>query len=102
MDISQYFVSLAVLIPLIILITDFLVRWLKIEKSWVKQVLSWGVSLILCAVGVTFDLGMFAGVPTYHFVLYGLGVGLVSNGIFDINVVQMLLDFIFKLLPKQQ
>ena len=101
MDIANYFISLVALVPLVVLITDFLVRWLKIQKSAVKQVLSWVISIALCLAGMWLNLGMFASFSVGVTLAYGLATGLVANGIFDINLVQMLLDIILKFLPKK-
>lgn len=101
-NIVDYFKNLAALVPLVVLITDFLIRWLKVEKGWIKQALSWGISLLLCGVGVWFDIGMFAGLPFWHLIVYGFAAGLVSNGIFDIKVVQMFLDFLLQFIPKKE
>lgn len=99
---EQYFFSLAALVPLIILVTDFIVRWLKVEFASVKQMISWGVSIVLCLFAAWIDIGIFSGISIWETLIYGLGAGLVSNGIFDMEVVQMFLNFVFKFLPKKE
>lgn len=101
MNITDYFVSLVALVPLVILITDFLKRWLKIEKTWIKQVLSWVISLVLCLIGMWFNLGIFADFSLIVTLAYGIATGLVANGVFDIELVKTLLDFILKFLTKK-
>ena len=101
-NIVDYFKNLSALVPLVVLITDFLIRWLKVEKGWIKQALSWGISLLLCGAGVWFDIGMFVDLPIGYLLVYGIAAGLVSNGIFDIKVVQMLLDFVLQFIPKKE
>lgn len=102
MDISNYFISLAALLPLVVLITDLVVRWLKIQKSTVKQIVSWVISVLLCFFGMFLNLGMFADFSVVTTVAYGFATGLVSNGIFDIKLVQTLLDLILKFIPKKE
>lgn len=101
MEIGNYFVSLVALVPLVVLISDFLKRWLKIDKTWVKQVTAWVVSVLLCLVGMWFDLGMFETFKIGTTLAYGVAVGLVANGVFDVGFVQTLLDLILKFLPKK-
>lgn len=99
---EQYFFSLAALIPLIVMITDFIIRWLKVEIASVKQMISWIVSVLLCLFAAWIDVGIFSGISIWETIIYAVGAGLVSNGIFDMGVVQMFLDFVFKFLPKKE
>jgi hypothetical protein len=100
MDIGSYFVSLVALVPLVILASDFIKRTLKIEKGWLKQLIAWAVSVGLCLIGMWFDLGMFKDFTAVQTVAYGIATGLVANGVFDITIVQTLLDLILKFLKK--
>lgn len=99
---EQYFLSLAALVPLIVLATDLIIRWLKVEDSSLKQMISWGVSVLVCLFAAWVDIGIFSGISIWQTILYGVGAGLVSNGIFDLGAVQMFLDFVFKFLPKKE
>lgn len=99
---EQYFFSLAALVPLIVMAADFIIRWLKVEDSSLKQMISWGVSISLCLFAAWVDIGIFSGISIWQTILYGVGAGLVSNGIFDLGLVQMFLDFVFKFLPKKE
>jgi hypothetical protein len=101
MDIGSYFGSLVALVPLVVLATEFLKNTLKIEKTWVKQVLAWAVSVALCLVGDWLNLGMFKDFNLVTTVAYGVATGLVANGVFDITVVQTLLTFLLNLLKKK-
>lgn len=92
-DIPQYFVSLSVFAPLVVIITEFIKANIKIENN---QLLSWIVSVLLSAVGWFLQLGMFAGVAWYWIFIYGLSSGLVANGIFDISIVQAILNLFKK------
>ena len=102
MDLSQYFVSLAAIVPLAVLVTEFLKVKLKIETTWVKQVTAWVVSVVLCLLGMWLNLGILAHVTITQAIVYGIATGLVANGIFDITVVQTLLNLLLGFLkPKE-
>jgi hypothetical protein len=99
---EQYFISLAALVPLIVLATDFIIRWLKIVTPTTKQIISWVISVLLCLFAAWIDIGIFAGISFPKTVIYGFAAGLVANGVFDVNLVQTFLDFVFKFLPKKE
>ena len=101
MEIENYFVSLAALVPLVVLIADFGIRWLKIAAGWGRQLISWLVSAGICFLAMILDIGIFEGLPVLNTIVYALAAGLVSNGVFDIGLVQMLLDFLLKFVPKR-
>ncbi len=101
MDLSQYFVSLAALVPLVVLITDFINKWINVEKGWIKQVVSWVISIVLCLAAMFLNWGMFAELKIGVTISYGVATGLVANGIFDIKIVQTILDFLLKFLKKE-
>jgi hypothetical protein len=96
---EQYFYSLAALVPLIILITDFIIRLLPIKTSPAKQMLSWAVSVLICLAAAWVDIGIFAEMPIWETLIYAFCTGLVANGVFDIGMVQVFLDFVLKFLP---
>lgn len=63
--------------------------WLKVNQAWIRQAISWAVPIVLAVVlGFLLKLGFLAGEAWYITILYGLGAGLVSNGIFDIGFVK--------------
>ena len=102
MDLSQYFVSLATIVPLAVLITEFLKLKLKIEKNWAKQVTAWVISVVLCLFGMWLNLGILSHVTFVQAVAYGIATGLVANGIFDLSIVQTLLNLLLGFLkPKE-
>jgi len=69
--------------------------WLKITKSWLKQVVSWLVALVVVLVmTLIFKAGFLVGESAWKVILYALGVGLVSNGIFDIGFVNTAMNWI--------
>jgi len=94
-EISQYFVSLAVFATTVVLVTQFVLKYIKTDKD---QLVSWLVSIGLSGVGWIFGLGMFSGLSWYWIFIYGVAAGLVANGIFDIPVVKAIL----KIIPKKK
>jgi hypothetical protein len=94
-DLSTAFASIGSVVGLVILITEFIKKHIKVEGG-IYQLFSWLVGIILCLIGWFLKLGIFQGIEWYETVAYGLGVGLVANGIFDIEIVKALLKAIFK------
>jgi len=87
---SNYFISLAALVPLVVLITAFINTKLNL-KGFLKQFTAWVVSILLCFVGWYFNLGVFAGLIWWVVIIYGFAVGLAANGFFDISLIQAIL-----------
>ena len=93
-DVSGYFVSLAALVPLVVIISAWLNKVLGSE-GWVKQAVSWLISIILVFIGWKLKLGMLADITEwYYIILYGLATGLAANGIFDVKLIQTLLKYL--------
>lgn len=100
--IGEIFASLGSLILIVPVITQFLKKWFKIERDLWKQVISWVVSILLVVIGELFNLGMFASIDSWFEVIgYGIGIGLVINGIFDIDFVKAFLQALFNLKKKR-
>lgn len=93
---ENYFISISAIVVLVVPITEWLKKLLK-ATGFGAQVISWLVSIALCFVGWAFKLGMFETINTWWVVLlYGLGTGLAANGVFDIELIQTILEKIFK------
>lgn len=113
MSFLGYFSSLGGLSALNVLVTDWIVKVCKVQKGWVKQLISWIVPVVLSVLGFCLGLGLFAGYGALtawtgwvYTILTGFGVGLISNGLYDISGVQKALDWITdlikRLVPKKQ
>lgn len=87
---SNYFISLAALVPLVVLISAFVNSKLKLS-GFLKQFVAWVIAVALCFVGWYFNLGMFAGIVWWVVLIYGFAVGLAANGFFDITLIQAIL-----------
>lgn len=102
MDIQAYFTDLAALVPLIVLVSEFVVNKAKLSGS-TAQLTSWVVAEVLTFGGFFLDFGFLANIDQIWLVaVYGLAAGLVSNGVFDIKVVKALLEFVKLRVPKQE
>lgn len=90
-DLNTVFASLAGVAAGSVFISALLIKWLKVTKAWVKQLVSWIAPLVIFVVGNLLNFGFMAEFTWLMTVVYGLGAGLVSNGIFDIALVQAIL-----------
>ncbi len=87
--------SLAGYAAVSIFLTGLLNGWFKITKSWVKQIVSWAVPVVLVAViSLLLKAGFLAGESFIKVLVFGAGAGLVSNGIFDIAFVNTMVNWV--------
>lgn len=94
-DISSYFGSLALLASLATIISGYInTHALSTASGTIKQIVSWVVGVALAFVGSAKGLGIVADTNIVFTLLNGVAIGLVSNGIFDITLVQSVLEFI--------
>lgn len=89
-DLNVYFASLAGLVSLVVLITNFAKKWVNSSGIWTKA-LSWIVSLIVAGLGYFLHLGVFIGMEWYWILIYAFSSGLIANGIVDIGIVKALI-----------
>lgn len=68
-------------------------KFTKAEGTW-AQIQSWAVSVIIGVFCSWLGFGIFNEVSTVGGVLYGVLIGLISNGIFDMALVKKLLEMI--------
>ena len=66
----------------------------KITKSLWKQIVAWAVAIVLCLVGNLVNFGLLSEATLLQTLAYGLGAGLIANGIFDFSVVQLILQYL--------
>ena len=93
-DVNALFATLSGLAAGSVIISALFIKWFKATKSWVRQIISWLVPIALMVAGNLINLGFMAEFTWLMTFAYGLGAGLISNGIFDIGVVQTLLALI--------
>ena len=103
------FSTLAGVSAINVFITEAIIKSCKVTKNWGKQLISWATPLVLCVVGLLCQFGLFAEYGTVtdwqawiYTIVTGLGLGLVSNGLYDIPFIQQFLDWLVKLLSKKK
>lgn len=73
--------------------TALLNKLFGITSSLWKQILSWGISIAIIGIANLLDIGFAADLTLVSTFLYGLANGLLSNGVFDLSFVRLLLSF---------
>lgn len=95
MNLDQYFGTLSGMVALTLIVAGYLNTHLfTTSATWIKRVVSWLIPIVLSFVGLWQNIGMFEGVNVLWTAIYGLATGLISNGLFDISVIQAILEFI--------
>lgn len=97
----NYFGSLAGMMALVLLITEWIVKIFKVENRTWKHVISWIIAVGSSCIGYLGSYGIFevyVSLPTWEgwtfTVLTGIGIGLASNGLYTVEVVKKILDAI--------
>jgi hypothetical protein len=103
------FSTLAGVAAVNVFITEAIVKGCKVTKDWAKQLISWATPLLLSIVGLLCQFGLFADyghITDWHAWIYtivtGFGLGLVSNGLYDIPFIQQFLEWLVKLFSKKK
>jgi hypothetical protein len=91
--VSFGFGSLVAISGLTIFITALLNKILKVTIPIWKQIISWGVSIVIVVAANLLSLGFAANLSLLSTLLYGLANGLLSNGVFDLSFIRLLLSF---------
>lgn len=98
-NLEQYFVTLAVYAPFIVVITGWVNRVLDARKG-AAQVISWVVALATGFLASWLNLGIFADLSLLLTIATAGAGGLVANGIYDIALVQEILKIIKAIVPE--
>lgn len=88
---SGWFGSMAGIAAVTIFISGFLNGLFKISGKFGRQLVAWLVAIVLSIVGNLVNLGFLAEATWLMTVIYGLGAGLVANGLFDIGLVKAII-----------
>lgn len=87
------FGSLVAISGITIFLTALLNKLFKIVAPLWKQVFSWVVSIGIVGAANLLNIGFAADSTLVTTLLYGLANGLLSNGVFDISFIRLLLSF---------
>jgi Na+(H+)/acetate symporter ActP len=94
MGIIELFTTLFVLSSGVVILAEYITKFTKVSGT-LAQVQSWAVSIIIGIFCSWLNFGVFHGTTTMGGVLYGVLIGLISNGIFDITLVKKVLAMIY-------
>jgi hypothetical protein len=98
---EQYLADFGTTVATIIIITQFLKTYIFKTEGNVTRFMSWGVSILVAVFGFYTNLGWFAHVSEiYWAILWGLGLGMATNGIFDGLMIQQIINVIIGMFPK--
>lgn len=96
-DYEAYFATFAGIVSVTSIITEFIKKLFKVEPTaWVQRIISWLIGIILGMFAWGFHLGMFNGLDWWQALLWGLGAGLASNGLFDTGLIEWLFSLFTK------
>lgn len=96
MEFTEIFATMTALVAAIPVVTQAIKKIINKDlPSWVNQVLSWGVGIVLCMFGWFFDLGCLDALNWWQALLVGFGTSLAANGVFDISLIKWILNLIF-------
>ena len=91
-NLNLYFGSLAGIAVLSAFFAAMINGLLKVEKNILKQLVAWAVAIVLMVVTDLANFGFAADFSILKAVIYGIGAGLVANGVFDIPIIKSILD----------
>lgn len=100
-----YFSTLGGVSALNVVVTEMINSAFGIKAGWLKQLISLVCPMLLSVLGFVFGFGIFATYGTIssvsgwiYTVLTGIGLGLASNGIYDIEWVQNIIKNVKELI----
>lgn len=82
------------------IVAAFITGLFKVEQSWPKRIISWGIPVIGVVVCDLANIGFAALYPIWEAVVAGLFIGLAANGIFTIPQLKPFMDKIHELASK--
>jgi hypothetical protein len=94
-SINVYFLSLGAMAAIVLPVTEFVKALFKIKGSW-AQYLSWLIAVLMALFGFWLKLGIFSDLSLIWALVYGFAAGLISNGVFDISIIQAIINAIRK------
>lgn len=111
MDINaflEFFGSFAAFAGGVVVVTQFLNQLFNVKAGWAQQLISWLTSMGMAALGYGMQWGYLAALGTpdqwQGWVMAGVagfGAGLASNGLYDIKIVQTVVEWIWSFIRKK-
>jgi hypothetical protein len=90
MMITDIIFDIAVFAALVTVISGYLTKLTKVGGTW-AQVQAWVVSIALGFVAGYFGISIYAGLSWVPTVVWGMFVGLIANGLFDLSIIKKFL-----------
>lgn len=89
----EIFNSVITLSGLVILSSEWLSKYTKLQGNW-SRFQSWSISVLFGVIATWVDVGIFSEMDWKGGLVIGVVSGLVANGVFDISAVKRILEFI--------
>jgi hypothetical protein len=90
-NINVWLGSLAGIAAVTVFLAATMNKLFKFE-GFIKQVTAWVIAILLMVIGNLVNLGFMAEMNWLHTIIYGVAAGFISNGIFDIAFVRLVLQ----------
>lgn len=91
MEIYALINTLMILSPAVVVASESVTKYTKV-KGTLAQIQSWVIAILVGILCAWLNFGIFNGVGTRGGILYGIIIGLISNGIFDLSIVKTFLE----------
>ena len=91
-DLLADFTTIAGVAAFTLLIAGWIKTAFKLEGALARWV-SWAVAIVISFVGWYFNIGLFDPLLWWQTIFYGFGIGLVANGIYSAETIQLILSF---------
>lgn len=95
-DYSSAFTTFASLVAIIPFVVEGIKKIFKSISPIVIQIISWVTGIAVTMFGWAFHLGFLNGLEWWQALLYGLGVSLAANGIFDTGLIEWIVGLFAK------
>jgi hypothetical protein len=97
-DYNQVFITFAALSAAVPFVVEGIKKLIPaIDKSKIATIIvSWVIPILVTMFGWVFDLGFLAERTWWQALLYGLGAGLVSNGLFSTGLIEWIIGLFIK------
>lgn len=95
-DYSSAFTTFAGLVAIIPFVVEGMKKIFKSISPIVIQIISWVTGIAVTMFGWAFHLGFLNGLEWWQALLYGLGVSLAANGIFDTGLIEWIVGLFAK------
>lgn len=97
-DYNQVFITFAALSAAVPFVVEGIKKLIPaIDKSKIAIIIvSWVIPILVTMFGWVFELGFLAERAWWQALLYGLGAGLVSNGLFSTGLIEWIIGLFIK------